>query len=154
MKTILLSTVLLVLSVQSSLTDPPIKVMKAFKQKFPSAINIKWNEEDNKSNVTCCINGKIVKYLQDDENTWKADFILGDKKTSATFDLEGHWLVSWQELKWDDLGLEEVKEAIKKDFPDYKNEKITIYNDVFEGTHYRVRGKYYDWTGNTWPPKQ
>ena len=37
-------------------------------------MNIKWIEEDNKIEVTSNIMGKISNYVQDRENTWKANF--------------------------------------------------------------------------------
>ena len=117
----------------TSFAQSPV-ILKAFKQRFPDAKSIKWSKNDDKQ--------------------WQANFVLGPRKTYAAYDNDGHWLKSWQELKWDDLGLEEVKEAIKKDFPDYKDRKIIIHNDLFVGTYYNVDGMYYDWIGNIWPPKQ
>jgi tRNA U38,U39,U40 pseudouridine synthase TruA len=152
MKIILIA--LFILYGQGSLKDPPEKVLKAFKQKFPSAIDVNWIEEENKVHVTSNFDGKIYKYVDDHENTWTANFMYGGRKTSATFDLEGHWQRSQQEINWDDIGVKEVREAIKKDFYEtYKNRVILIYNDVVVGTYYNVSGIYYDWIGNSWPPK-
>jgi hypothetical protein len=162
MKTILLATVLFILSVQSSLKEPSNKVLKAFKQKFPSAMNIKWIEEDNRIRVTSNFMGKIYKYVQDDENTWNANFILGERITSATFDQEGHWLFALQEIKLEDIAVEEVNAAIKKDYYDCEILSIKIYNSAFIGTWYDVEGKCgnnaklesYDYIGLPFPPRQ
>ena len=162
MKTIFLATILFILSVQSSLKEPPNKVLKAFKQKFPSAMNIKWTEEDNKTKVTSNLMGKIYKYVQDEENTWKANFMLGDRKTSTTFDLEGHWLIARQEIKLEDIGVVEVSSAIKKDYYDCEILSIKINNSAFIGTWYDVEGKCgnspkiksYDYIGLPFPPRQ
>lgn len=162
MKTILLATVLFILFFQSFSSEPPHKVLKTFKQKFPSAINIKWTEEDNKFKVTDNFMGKINKYVQDNENTWKANFILGDRKTSATFDLEGHWLISQQEIILEDIGIEEVVSAIKKDFYGCEILSIKRYNRAGFGTWYEVEGKCgnkpkaesYDYIGFPYPYRQ
>lgn len=162
MKTILLATVLFFLSIQSSLSEPPNKVLKAFKQKFPSAINIKWTEEDNIFEGSSNSMGKISKHVTDYENTWKANFILGDRKTSATFDLEGHWLISQQEIILQDIGIEEVVTAIKKDYKGCEILSIKRYNQAGFGTWYDVEGKCgnkpkaesYDYIGFPYPHRQ
>ena len=125
-------------------------------------MNIKWIEEDNKIEVTSNIMGKISNYVQDRENTWKANFMLGDRKTSVTFDLEGHWLEAQQEIKLEDIGVEEVSSAIKKDYCDCEILSIKINNNVFYGTWYDVDGKCgntpkvksYDYIGLPFPPRQ
>jgi hypothetical protein len=160
MDTFLLVTALIFLSFQSSLTEPPNKVLNAFKQKFPTAMNVKWIEEDNKSSGTAYIMGKVYKYVQDDENTWKANFIIANKKTSATFDLDGHWLIAQQEIKLEDIGVKEVSSAIKKDYHDCEIRSIKIVNISSGGTYYDVEGKCgnasrirsYDYIGLPWPP--
>lgn len=97
----------------------PLAVKKGLKQEFPAAKNIKWNKK---------------------HNLWNADFFIGDKKTSALFDLEGHWLSAQQEIRLEEIGVEEVKTAIKKDFPGCKSLSIIIINEVLSGTWYEVTG--------------
>ena len=118
MKTILVAVILLNLSFQNALNEPSNDLLKSFKQKFPSAKNIKWIEEDNRIKVTAEIMGKIEKWVQNDPNTWKVIFLLGNRKTSARFDLAGHWLDAQQEIILEELGVAEVISAIKKDFYD------------------------------------
>ena len=161
MKIILLAPLLFIIFLQSPLKEPPKTVSKALKQKFPSAMNIKWIEEDNKSIVTRYFNGKISKEVQEREHTWRADFLLGERKTSATFDLEGHWLLAQQEIKLKDIGVQEVISAIERDFHDCEIHNIIIYNHPLYGTYYEVEGKCgnsttnkcYDFVGLPYPPK-
>jgi len=158
MKTIFIATFILFLSGQNLIKDPPNKVLKAFNQKFPSALNIKWIEEDNITKGT--YNGN--KYVHDDPNTWKVDFLLGDRKTSARFDVEGHWLIVQQEIKLEDISVDEVCSAIKKDFFGCEIKSIKIYNSAIAGTWYDVEGKcgsepkieLYDYIGLPFPPRQ
>jgi hypothetical protein len=161
MKTILVASIIFISSIQITLKEPPNGVLKAFKQKFPSAMNITWIEEDNNIRVTSNFNGKIYKYVQDNKNTWKVNFMLGDRKTSAIFDLAGHWLVAQQEIKFEDIAIKEVSSAIKKDYHDCKILSIKINNSAFYGTSYDVDGKcgdkpkvkFYDYMGFPFPPK-
>jgi hypothetical protein len=156
----LLATFLLILTLQNPLKEPPHKVLKALKQKFPSAVNIQWNEDDNK--ITVNINGKIYKYVQNFESTWEANFLLGDRKTFVRIDLEGHWLLAQQEIKYEEIGVNEVKTAIKRDFINCEILFIKINNSAFGGTWYDVEGKCgneqkiesYDYIGLPFPPKQ
>ena len=132
MKTILFATILLIGSVQSFVKEPPPKVLKAFTQKFPSAMDIKWIEEDNIRKGT--FNSK--EYVQDNENTWKVRFKLKDKNASARFTLDGHWL--WSELEKSLAGTrEEVRSALKRDYP--KCEVLSIYIREYVGS-----GSWYD----------
>jgi hypothetical protein len=158
---VLLATILFVISLQTPLKEPPNKVLKTFRQKFPSAMNITWIEEENKIKVISNYDGKIYKYVQKGENTWKANFILGDRKTSAIFDLEGHWLRAQQEIKLEDIAVQEVSSEIKKDYRDCEILSIKINNSASYGTSYDVEGKCgdkpklksYDYMGLPFPPK-
>src|SRR5664280_311728 len=125
----LLVTILLILSVQIPLREPPGNILTAFKQKFPSAMNIKWTED------------KSMFKGREEENTWEANFILADRKTSAIFDLKGHWLITKQEIKLEDIAVKEVSSAIKKDFQGCEILSIKITNSAFYGTSYEVEGK-------------
>jgi len=97
----------------------PLAVKKGLKQEFPAAKSIKWNKK---------------------HNLWNANFFIGNKKTSALFDLEGHWLYAQQEIKLEEIGVEEVKTAIKKDFSGCKSLSIIIINEASSGTWYEVTG--------------
>ena len=91
MRTTLLSALLIIITVQSLQAGPPEKILEALKQKFPSALEIKWNNS---------------------YGYWNADFMLGNRKTSATFDQDGHWLMAQQDIKLEDIGVTEVITSI------------------------------------------
>lgn len=139
MKTIII-TILFVfgLSLNDTEAQPQI-VTKGLNKKYPTAKNIKWIKEND---------------------SWKADFLLGNKKTSAVFDFEGHWLIAKQEIDLAEIGVEEVKNAIKKDFSNCKILSIIIINVATTGTFYEVEGicgletkkRSYDYIGLP-PPK-
>ena len=76
---------------------PPQKVINALKQKFPSANNIKWQE-------------------QKDNISWEASFRLNEKKATATFMSDAHWVQSTLEITADELN-ESVKSSVKLDHP-------------------------------------
>jgi len=117
----------------------PQAVTKGLIKKYPSAKSINWIKENE---------------------SWKAEFFLGDRKTSAIFDLEGHWLSAKQEINLEEIGVEEVKTAIKKDFSNCKILSVYIINMATTGTFYEVEGicgtetrkRSYDYIGLP-PPK-
>lgn len=123
------------------LVAQPQEVTKGLKQKFPTAKNIKWTKEDN--------------------DYWRAEFLLGGRKTSAKFDPEGHWHSAQQEIDLEEIGVEEVRAAIKKDFSACRIISIKINNWAGYGTSYDVEGicgtenkkLSYDSNGWYWPPK-
>jgi hypothetical protein len=123
------------------LVAQPQVVIKGLKQKYPTAKNIEWTKEDN-----------IL---------WRAEFLLGGRKTSAKFDPEGHWLSAQQEIELDEIGVEEVRTAIKKDFSACRIISIKINNWAGYGTSYDVVGlcgtenKELSYDSNGWhlPPK-
>lgn len=137
MRASLITILILFFAVNISIAQPLV-VSKGLKEKFPTAENIKWIKE---------------KY-----NYWKAEFILGGRKTSALFDVKGHWISAQQEIDLEEIGIEEVKAAIKKDFSTCKIISIEIVNWSGLGTWYHVEGscgkeiikRSYDHRG--WPP--
>ena len=158
MKTIIFTTVLFLFTIQNSVKEPPRKVLIGLKKEFPTAINIKWTEIDNKLVKTIDSLGKIQKHVIDIDNYWKAEFMVGIRKTSVTFDIEGHWLNAHQEITLKDIGIEEVKAAIDKDFSACKIISIELVSLPGLGTCYYVVGscgkeiikRAYDHRG--WPP--
>ena len=158
MKTIIFATFLLLFTIQNSSKEPPRKVSIGLKKEFPTAINIKWTEIDNKRFETIDSMGKITKRVIELDNHWKAEFLVGVRKTSVTFDIEGHWLVAQQEITIEDIGIEEVKAAINKDFYACKIISIELSSLPGLGTFYHVEGscgteiikRSYDHRG--WPP--
>ena len=162
MKTIIITTILFLLTIQNTSNEPPSKVLMGLKKEFPTASNIKWIEIENKYEGTYVFNGKAQKYVVDLDNYWKAEFVLGGRRTSATFDLEGHWIYAQQEITIEDIGIEEVKAAISKDFSECKIISIKLNNWAGHGTTYDVEGicgtekknLSYDIRGWPWPPKK
>ncbi len=157
MKSILIAALVLFWSVQSYISNPPEAVSKAFKLKFPSAVNIKWIEEENRTEWTSNFNGKIQKSVQDLPNTWKVSFKLKDKNATATFTEDGHWLRSELETTISDVR-EEVQSSVKKDHPKCEVLSVLLIETFNQGTWYHVKVKCgnsistseYDWNG--WPP--
>ena len=121
-------------------------VIKALKQKFPSAVNINWVKD--------------YDYYKTSYN-WKANFNLNDKKASAVFTQDGHWLQSQMEITIEEIGIEEVRSAIKKDYPGCEIISVIIHNSLFIGTWYYIKAKCenkesessYDSNGWPFPPK-
>jgi hypothetical protein len=142
MKTLILILSLSIAFFANILEAQPIVIVKALKQKYPSAININWTKGRNNYG-------------------WEANFTLGGKKTAATFDPEGNFIVVQQEIKLEEIGIKEVISAIKRDYSGCKIISIKINNDFLGFTFYNVIGKCgdsqkessYDWIGRPWPPK-
>jgi hypothetical protein len=141
MKTLLMTFLVLLLSVNLITENPPESIVKALKQKFPSAVNIKWEKK---------------KYY----DWWEASFNLRDKKATASFALDGRWVQSTLEITDMEL-LDEVKLAVKKDHPGCEILSAIITERFGLGTWYRVKIKCgdkltesdYDNRGWPWPPK-
>jgi hypothetical protein len=124
MKAFVLTSLLLIGSSQLFAGKPPEVVAKAFKQKFPSAINIKWTTDHN--------------------NYWMARFSLNNKYASSTFTSDGHWI--WGELEKSIKEVrEEVKNAINRDHPNCEIISLTLTEYIGEGSWYDVKFK----CGNT-----
>jgi hypothetical protein len=137
MKTFVLTILLFIGSIQIFAVKQPEVVAKAFKQKFPSALNIKW--------------------VKDRDNLWNVSFKLNNKKTSASFSSDGHWI--WGEIEKPINELrDEVKDAIKRDYPRCEIISIYLREWVGMGSWYKVKVKCgnsiseasYDEHG--WPP--
>jgi hypothetical protein len=141
MKAYLITILLSIEFVVNILAAQPPVVIKALKQKFPSATSINW--------------------VKKEDNNWEATFLLGGRKTSAVFTSDGHWLTAVQEIKLEELGNDNVRMAIKRDFPNCEVLHIGLYTSLSYGTWYSVvvkcgksmDVKFYDSNGWDWPPK-
>jgi hypothetical protein len=116
----LLSVFLFIESSQILAGKPPEVVAKAFKQKFPSALNIKW--------------------AKDRDNLWGVSFNLKNKKASAGFTSDGHWFWGEVEIPINEVR-EEVRDAIKRDYPDCKIISIYFREYVGSPSWYDVKTK-------------
>jgi hypothetical protein len=125
---------LFLVSVKIFADVPPGQVLKTFKQKFPSAVNLKWH------------NDRGVY--------WEAKFTLTEKKVSASFTPDGHWIKSSMEISSAELS-EEVRSSVKKDFPGCEIIYIEMREELGLGTFYTIKvlcgkdecGKIYDSNG-------
>jgi hypothetical protein len=120
MKALVLSVLVFIVSIQIIADTPPKVVVKALKQKFPSAVNIIWVKD------------------QDHANLWEASFNLREKLASATFTSDGHWIKSTLEISLTELR-DEVKAAVKRDYPGCEIISIKITEWLSIGTWYDVK---------------
>jgi hypothetical protein len=95
MKTFILTLLLFSGSITVFAGKPPESVAKAFKQKFPSAINIKWVKER--------------------DNFWLASFNINNRKASVKYTIDGYWIWAEMEKPYSELRVE-IRDAIKRDY--------------------------------------
>jgi hypothetical protein len=104
--TLIFMVVLAFVTVQAfSQKNPAEIVKKEFDKKYATAQSVKWNQEE--------------------KNEWEAEFIIGDKKMSASFDNTGKWLESETEITEKELPAP-VTVTLNKDFLGYKRGDISI----------------------------
>jgi hypothetical protein len=93
----------------------PEKVKTTFSQKFPGAIKVKWDMEN--------------------DTEWEAEFKMDGKEYSANFDLSGTWMETEYEISASDLP-KVVQATIDKEFAGAKFEEgevsETANGKVFE----------------------
>jgi uncharacterized membrane protein YkoI len=85
--------------------DVPAKVKAAFTQKFPAATNIKWDNEN--------------------DSEWEAEFKLNGTEYSANFDNTGAWMETEYEISSSDIPIT-VKTTLEKEYAAYKIEASEI----------------------------
>lgn len=85
--------------------DVPGNVKTVFSKKFPNALKVKWDNEE--------------------ENEWEAEFKMDGKIYSANFDNDGNWMETEYEISANDIPAI-VKATLKKDFTDYKIEESEL----------------------------
>jgi len=140
MKALVFALILLIGSVRVFAQKPPEVVAKAFKQKFPSAVNINWHN---------------ILY----SDNWKAFFNLKDRNATASFTKEAEWYESTLEIKAKELN-DEVKFAVKRDHPSCEiisailtEGKIITWDLVKIKCGYKIIEVCYDYRGMSFPPK-
>ena len=101
-KSIFVIAVLAISLVACSQT-PPKPVTDNFNSKFAGATKVKWDQEE--------------------ENEWEAEFKMNGHEMSASFDNAGKWLETESELKKSDLP-ESVLSAVNLEFDGWKIEGI------------------------------
>lgn len=111
---------------------PPGLVLEAFKQKFPSAVQIKWSKEN--------------------AHEYEAEFKMNNEFYSANFNDKGIWLETESPITLDGLP-DPVKKLIKpndKVIHLYKIEKAdgTIHFEIEIKKGFIIREKLYDQDGN------
>ena len=81
------------------------KILTSFKSKFPDAIKIKWEMEN--------------------ETEWEADFELNGQKYSANFNSNGEWVETEFEIKPSEIPIV-IRSILDQNFTDYEIEKAEI----------------------------
>ncbi len=97
--------------------EVPQAVKTAFNQKFSKATKVKWENED--------------------ENEWEAEFKMDGKEYSATFDSKGKWMETEYEIKKSEIP-DAVKRTIKSKFSEYEMEEAEVSENA-DGTFYEVK---------------
>ena len=124
MKTFGLTILIFIGSIHILAGPPPELVLKAFRQKFPSANSTKWSKEQ--------------------KNFWKANFKLKDKNASVTFTSDGHWIHYQMEINVEELR-EEVRSAVKEDYPGCEIISVNFFEFVGSPQLFEVKTR----TGST-----
>lgn len=97
----------------ASAQTPPKPVTDNFAKKFSSATKVKWDQEE--------------------ENEWEAEFIMSGNEMSASFDNAGKWLETEKELKKKDLPANVLK-AVEEVYKGWDIEEISsIETPDFKG---------------------
>lgn len=108
MKNVLLIAVIATLSLGAcgqSNEKVPEKVQKAFTQKFPNAQKVKWTEEN--------------------EEEWEAEFRMKGMEYSANYDEEGNWKETEHEIRKSEIpGV--VNRTLESEFGSYKVKESEI----------------------------
>ena len=93
------------LAVMSFAQTAPTKVQDAFKAKFPTAKSVKWEQEN--------------------DSVWEAEFKVEGVEYSANFSNDGVWKETEHEIKSKDLP-QAVKNALATEFAGYEIEEVEM----------------------------
>ncbi len=103
----------LAISLVACTQNPPKSVADNFNKKFQNATKVKWDQEE--------------------ENEWEAEFKMNGDAMSASFDNAGKWLETEKELKQNQLPAA-VQNSFNSQYADYKmNEAAEIEKPDFKG---------------------
>jgi hypothetical protein len=103
----------LAISLVACAQNPPKSVADNFNMKFQNATKVKWDQEE--------------------ENEWEAEFKMNGDAMSASFDNAGKWLETEKELKKNELPANVLK-AVKASYVDWKIEAVeSIETPDFKG---------------------
>jgi hypothetical protein len=94
--------------------DVPANIKTAFLEKFPNATDVKWVNENEKE--------------------WEAEFKIDGKNYSANFDINATWMESEYEISTNEIPVA-VKTTIDKEFAGYEIEKSEI-SETADGKMY------------------
>ena len=87
---------------------PPEVVKKEFAKKYATAQSVKWDNEE--------------------QNEWEAEFTLDGKKMSVVYDNAGKWMETETAIYEKDLPATVIN-TLNKDYPGYKKSDISIFED-------------------------
>jgi hypothetical protein len=113
MKKSMFIVTVLAISLVACVQNPPKNVADNFSKKFQNATKVKWDQEE--------------------ENEWEAEFKMNGEAVSASFDNAGKWLETEKELKKKELPAA-VLNAFNSKYAGYKiDEASTIEKPDFKG---------------------
>ena len=103
----------------TALQDAPKAVKDAFSHKFPTAKNVKWSQEKNQE--------------------WEAEFKMENTGYSANFRENGDWRETEHSIKISEI-LPELQANLDKSYPGYRIEKAEI-SETSQGVVYEFELK-------------
>ncbi len=108
----------LAISIVACAQTPPKSVSDNFNSKFSGATKVKWEQEE--------------------ENEWEAEFKMNGEEMSASFDNAGKWLETEKELKKNELPAT-VLDAVNTEYAGYKIEEAAeIEKPDFKGYEFGI----------------